>query len=66
MAQAADQIEARDELIAKLEADLEALTVDPCLFDSEEVYFNCTVQVLKNSITGDVSIGFWPPGEAEV
>lgn len=66
MAQAADQIETLEAQIEKLEADLEALTVDPCLFDSEEVYFNCTVQVLKNSITGDVSIGFWPPGEAEV
>lgn len=29
------------------------------LFDSEEIHDNCTVQVWKNSKTGDVSIGWW-------
>lgn len=29
------------------------------VFDEEEIYENCTVQVLKNSITGEVSIGWW-------
>ena len=28
-------------------------------FDTEEVYENCTVQVLSNSITGNVSVGWW-------
>ena len=29
------------------------------LFDIEEIYENCTVQILKNSITGEISIGWW-------
>lgn len=29
------------------------------VFDEEEIYENCTVQVLRNSITGDVSVGWW-------
>ena len=30
------------------------------LFDLEEIYPNCTVQVLKNTDTGETSIGWWP------
>lgn len=44
-----------------------ARTEDPSieinLYDQEEVYENCLVQVLKNSYTGAVSIGFWPPDQ---
>lgn len=29
------------------------------IFDKEEVYDNCTVQILTNSITGEQSIGWW-------
>ena len=29
------------------------------LYDQEEIHENCTVQVLRNSVTGDVSIGWW-------
>jgi hypothetical protein len=29
------------------------------LFDEEEVHENCTVQIWKNSHTGEVSIGWW-------
>ncbi len=29
------------------------------IFDKEEIYSNCTVQVLTNSVTGEVSIGWW-------
>ena len=29
------------------------------LFDEEEIHENCTVQVWKNSKTGEVSIGWW-------
>lgn len=36
------------------------------IYDQEEVYQNCTVQVLKNSYTGDISIGFWPPNEGQI
>ena len=29
------------------------------VYDEEEVYPDCTVQVLKNSVTGKVSVGWW-------
>lgn len=29
------------------------------MFDEEEIYEGCTVQVLRNSKTGEVSIGWW-------
>ena len=29
------------------------------IFDQEEIHENCTVQLLKNSITGEVSVGWW-------
>ena len=29
------------------------------LFDKEEIYQNCTVQVLTNTVTGEVSVGWW-------
>ena len=34
-------------------------TVMCAMFDIEEVHPNCTVQILKNSITGEMSIGWW-------
>lgn len=66
LTEAADRIEAAEDYIRELEEDLQHLTVDPCLFDQEEVYENCTVQVLTNSHTGDVSIGFWPPDQGQI
>ena len=36
------------------------------IYDQEEIYQGCTVQVLKNSITGDESIGFWPPDQGQI
>ena len=34
------------------------------IFDEEEIHENCTVQILRNSVTGAVSIGWWEKGEA--
>ena len=34
------------------------------VFDVEEIYEGCTVQILRNSKTGEVSIGWWE-GTAE-
>ena len=34
-------------------------TIQTNLFDVEEVYPNCTVQIWKNSVTGEVSVGWW-------
>lgn len=33
------------------------------VYDEVELYPNCTVQVLSNSITGETSIGWWRNGE---
>ena len=35
------------------------------IYDQEEVYTNCTVQVLSNSITGDTSVGWWQNEEED-
>lgn len=29
------------------------------IYDEEEIYPNCTVQVWRNSKTGEVSVGWW-------
>lgn len=34
--------------------------IETNLYDVEEIYPDCTVQVLRNSVTGEVSIGWWP------
>lgn len=33
------------------------------IFDIEEIHENCTVQVWRNSVTGEVSIGWWENDE---
>ena len=33
--------------------------VEPGIYDEEELHDDCTVQVLRNSITGQTSIGWW-------
>jgi len=33
--------------------------IDTNLFDEEEIYDNCTVQVLHNSVTDEYSVGWW-------
>lgn len=36
------------------------------IYDTEEIHHGCTVQVLRNSVTGDVSVGWWEEkGEEE-
>lgn len=34
--------------------------VDSNIYDTEEIYPNCTVQVWTNSYTGKSSVGWWP------
>ena len=36
----------------------------PNLFDEEEIIEGCTVQILTNTVTGEVSVGWWQ-GSAE-
>ena len=33
--------------------------IETNIFDIEEIYPDCTVQVLRNSVTGEVSVGWW-------
>ena len=32
------------------------------IYDEEEIIEGCTVQILRNSVTGEVSIGWWRGG----
>lgn len=40
-----------------------AVHIETNFFDQEELFTNCTVQVLTNTVTGEVSIGWWPNEE---
>lgn len=33
--------------------------VETNIYDQEEIHKNCTVQILRNSVTGETSIGWW-------
>lgn len=33
--------------------------VETNVFDQEEIYYDCTVQILSNSTTGEQSVGWW-------
>lgn len=33
--------------------------IQTCIYDEVETFPNCTVQILRNSITGDESVGWW-------
>ena len=33
--------------------------VEVNMYDVEEIYDNCTVQILRNSATGEKSVGWW-------
>ena len=37
----------------------EVMSVEPNIYDEEERHENCTVQILRNSVTGAVSFGWW-------
>ena len=39
------------------------VSVESAIFDEEEIHTNCTVQIWRNSVTGDISIGWWPNEE---
>ena len=38
------------------------IAVETNIYDKEETYPNCTVQVLTNTVTGEVSVGWWKNG----
>lgn len=35
------------------------------IFDEEEIHPNCTVQILRNSATGEISVGWWENEDGE-
>lgn len=41
------------------------LKIETNIYDQEEIYPNCTVQVLTNTVTGEVSVGWWKNGGVE-
>ena len=41
-------------------------TVESNIYDEEEIYYDCTVQVLRNSITGETSVGWFRNDEPPV
>ena len=45
--------------------ELPQQTVETNLYDIEEIHHNCTVQILRNSVTGEVSVGWWPNEEED-
>lgn len=38
----------------------------PNLFDEEEIIEGCTVQILRNSVTGEISVGWWKGGREDM
>jgi len=38
-------------------------TVETAIYDKEEIFEDCTVQVLTNSFTGEQSVGWWKNGD---
>ena len=38
---------------------MEDIKIETNIFDKEEIYPNCTVQILTNTVTGEVSVGWW-------
>lgn len=46
--------------------NIEYQVTETNIFDKEEIYPNCTVQVLTNTTTGEISVGWWVNEESEV
>ena len=44
---------------------IEGMKVETNIFDKEETFTNCTVQVLTNTVTGETSVGWWENAEGE-
>lgn len=39
--------------------DKEISEIETNIFDEVELYTNCSVQILRNSVTGEESVGWW-------
>ena len=54
-------LDVHDECVKKLlhHPKEEITEVETNMYDKEEIYPNCTVQILTNTLTGEVSVGWW-------
>ena len=43
----------------RIEVEIEEIKIETNIFDKEDIYPDCTVQILTNTITGEMSIGWW-------
>lgn len=62
-----DILEAHRMAISALEKQKgkKPIAVETNIYDQEEIHHGCTVQILSNSVTGDVSVGWWEEKEGE-
>ena len=58
-------VDAIKELAGEAVKQLEAAETEVIIpiYDEEEIHHGCTVQVLRNSSTGETSVGWWKEGE---
>lgn len=62
-----DDIAAIDAAISELKKQASTKSqVKTNIYDTEEIHHNCTVQILTNSVTGDVSVGWWKENTDEI
>lgn len=61
--EAADTIESLEQRLKEKEEKEEK--VECAIYDEETIYPNCTVQIWRNSETGEYSIGFWENEDIE-
>lgn len=56
---------ALDMAIAALEKQegKKPITVETNIYDTEEIHHGCIVQILRNSVTGETSVGWWKEKE---
>lgn len=57
--------EALDMAIAALEKQegKKPIAVETNIYDTEEIHHGCIVQILRNSVTGETSVGWWKEKE---
>lgn len=58
-------VQAVDMAIAALEKQegKKPITVETNIYDIEEIHHGCIVQILRNSVTGETSVGWWKEKE---
>lgn len=52
-------VDLRELLNALVTTENNCTKVETNIFDKEETIENCTVQILENSVTGEMSVGWW-------